>query len=306
MKKPGLDGVGMDLHPGYETGMIAKRFADEFDVPLFKIQHHWAHALSLLKDNDLEEGIVLCLDGLGYGDDGTLWGGEILHCDVAFYHRVGHLKPIPLLGGDKATQDPRRLVFAILAQFEKERFFTGTDASILRQLLSKAPLTSSFARVLDALSCMLEICQIRSYEGEPAMKLEPFLAEGSVVHQFDVKSHQGIIDTPDLFNQLDEMMKKQLKRKEKANLVSSFVCSLLETMAHIAMDYAQHHSIDHIGITGGVSYNIPLLEMLHKIIEKNDFSLFVHKSIPNGDGGIAIGQNLIAANMISSDKCKPL
>jgi hydrogenase maturation protein HypF len=300
MTCPSIDAVAMDLHPAYETGLIAKRFVEEFEVPLFKIQHHWAHGMSLLKDNNLDEGIVLSLDGLGYGDDGTLWGGEILHCSSTSYHRIGHLQPIPLPGGDKATEDPRRLVFALLDMFAKERFFTGQRATFLRQLMKQAPLTSSFARILDAVSCLLGICEVRTYDGEPAMKLEPYLAEGKPVYEFDVNVTNKVIDTPSLFNQLDELIKQQMKRKGKANLAHSFVRSLIETMADISIDYAQDHAIDRIGITGGVSYNIPIVNMLYDKLKRNGFDLFVHNSIPNGDGGIAIGQNLIASTLHSS------
>ena len=301
MTHPSLDGVAMDLHPTYETKLIAKRFSDEFDVPLFPIQHHWAHGISLLEDNNLKRGIVFALDGLGYGDDGTLWGGEILYCDLDSYHRIGHLQSIPLLGGDKATQDPRRIVFTLYDLFGKEWFFTGKQATLFRQLMKHAPLTSSFARILDAVSCVLGICQERTYDGEPAMKLEPYLAEGKPVYEFDVKMNKKVIETPSLFEQLDEFINEPMKREEIANLAHSFVRSLIEAMVDVAIEYAHNHSIDHIGITGGVSYNIPIVDMFNDILKKHDVSLLVHNSIPNGDGGIAIGQNLIAAEMLSSN-----
>ena len=121
-------------------------------MPCFEVQHHWAHATSLLVDNNISESVVLTLDGLGYGSDGTFWGGEVLVADFEGFKRVGHLENIPLLGGDQATKDPRRLVFAIFKKFGREKYFVGDEAVILSKMMDKAPLSSSMGRVLDALS----------------------------------------------------------------------------------------------------------------------------------------------------------
>ncbi len=176
--RPRLDGVALDVHPGYASRGVAKGLADEFHVPLIEVQHHWAHAASLLVDQGVDRSVVLAVDGLGYGEDGTFWGGEVLDAELSGYARVGRLRPFPLIGGDQATKDPRRLVFAVFEQLRMEKEFSGEQAAMLRRVMVRSPQTCSMGRYLDALSCYLGVCRMRTYSGEPAMKLEPFLAAG--------------------------------------------------------------------------------------------------------------------------------
>jgi len=297
MRKPGIDAVVMDLHPGYDARKVAKKFAEEYRVPLFEIQHHYAHAASLLVDNKIDECVCLSLDGLGYGADGNFWGGEVLVSNFEDYKRVGHLEYIPLLGGDAATHDPRRLVYAIFKKFGKEMFFKDYEASILSKLMDKSPVSSSMGRVLDALSCYLKICCKRTYDGEPAMKLEKYLAMGKPKYSFDCNVKDGVVETVDLFRQLDEMVKSPLTEKDKADYAFSFVKTITDQLTNIAVENAQNNNTKNIGLSGGVSYNTPINEMVDNIVKKSDLKLVVHNRVPNGDGGISIGQNAIAAKL---------
>lgn len=298
MKKPGIDAVVMDLHPGYETRQVAKKFADEFKVSLFEVQHHWAHATSLMADNQIDEAVVLALDGLGYGSDGHFWGGEVLSSSFDSFERVGQLEYIPMLGGDMATRDPRRLVYAIFNKFGKEMFFKGNDAQILSKLMNKSPLSSSLGRVLDALSCYLGICCTRTYDGEPAMKLEKYLEVGKPKYKFDVQVNNKVIGTVDVFKQLDETIKKPLSEKDKADYAFSFVKTIVDALTNIAIQNAEDNKIINIGLSGGVSYNIPITEMVAEKVKNSGLNLIVHNNVPNGDGGIAIGQNVIIGSKI--------
>jgi len=300
MNEEKIDAIVMDLHPGYDSRNVAQQFAKEFSAPLFEVQHHWAHAASLLIDNSIEESVVLALDGLGYGSDGTFWGGEVLVSNFEDFKRVGHLENIPLLGGDKATIDPRRLVFAIFSRFGKEKYFTGSEADILNKMMNKAPLSSSLGRIMDALSCYLNICTKRTYDGEPAMKLEKYLANGKAKYSFDVEVKNGIVGTTDLFRQLEEKIKRPSSETEQADLSFSMVKTIVDELTGIAIQHAESGSIKNIGITGGVSYNIPITEMVEKRVKEAGLTLAVHNNVPNGDGGISIGQNVIAGHRLSS------
>ena len=292
MDKETLDAVGMDKHPGYPTRKIAYKLAEEFSTPIFEIQHHWAHAASLLLDQKVEEAIVLTLDGLGYGDDDNLWGGEILLSSFKDYQRIGYLRYIPLLGGDKATKEPYRLVYALLEEDPLD-IFSDFEIEILRRQMNTSPKTSSFGRILDALSAYLGICMKRTYEGEPAMKLERYLALGKPLYEFNISIKNNIIDTIDLFRQLREIAKPPFTDKIRADIAYSLVKTIIDAMCDIAIEKAEHESISYIGVTGGVSYNIPIVEMIKENVEKNHLTLLVHNHIPNGDGGIAVGQNVI-------------
>jgi hydrogenase maturation protein HypF len=298
MKKPGIDAVVQDLHPAYETRQVAKIFADEFSTTIHSIQHHWAHAASLLVDNNVDESVVLALDGLGYGSDDTFWGGEVLYSSLEEYKRIGHLETISLLGGDAATRDPRRLVYAIFKSFGKEIFFKAKESEILSKLIDKSPCISSMGRVLDALSCYLDICCTRTYDGEPAMKLEKYLAAGKAKYSFEPIIKKDVVGTVDLFRQLDEMIKKPVSEKDKADYAFSFVKTIMDALTDIAINYADSNNIKYIGLSGGVAYNIPITEMVELKVKKSGFKLLVHNRVPAGDGGIAIGQNAIVGNKI--------
>lgn len=299
MEKRKIDGIGIDLHPGYNSRKLGEIFSEKYSIPMYEIQHHWAHATSLLLDNKIDEGIILTLDGLGYGDDGSFWGGEILYSNYKSYKRLGHLEHIPLLGGDKATKDPRRLVYAIFKNFGQEKYFKKQDVNILNKLLDKSPMTSSFGRFLDAIACYLEICVKRTYSGEPAMKIEKYLAKGKKNYSFNVEIKNNVIGTIDLFRQMDEQIKKPITEKQKADISYSLVKSVIDGLFEIIIQNAEYSDIKKIGLTGGVSYNIPIVKMIEENIEKANLKLFLHNRIPNGDGGISVGQNVIIGNILN-------
>ena len=281
-----IDTIAIDLHPLYGSRKIGMRLAEEYDAGIIEIQHHWAHAAALLAENGLREGIVIALDGLGYGSDGNLWGGEVLYANFENFERIGHLKYIPLIGGDRATKDIRRIVFAIFSQFNEEIYFEGEEAEIMKKIMKNAPLSSSMGRILDALSCYLGICCHSTYDGEAAMKLEKLLEKGKY-NGIEASITNNVVDTVDLFKQLHEM------KIAKEDAAHSFVKAVVDALSGIAIDYAEKKGIKDVGITGGVSYNIPITEMFEENIKKAGLNFITHNSIPNGDGGISVGQAVI-------------
>ncbi len=292
-----IDVIGVDLHPGYPTRRYGKKLSEELDVELIEVQHHWAHSASLLVDAEMEEIVALTLDGTGYGTDGNIWGGEVLRSNFYTFDRIGSLENIPLIGGDKAIEDPRRVVFAIFSMLGKETpYFSGKEADILERSMKKSPVTSSFGRILDAVSCYLGICQKMTYDGEPAMKLERYLERGESVFEFDVEIERGdhsVIRTIPLFEQLAEYRQDIRSERDKADVAFSFVKALLDGMVEIAAEHAESH----IGITGGVSYDVPIVRMVKEAVEKKGFIFLSHDRIPNGDQGISVGQNAIAGHL---------
>jgi hydrogenase maturation protein HypF len=201
-----------------------------------------------------------------------------------------------MLGGDKATKDPRRIVYAIFKNFNKEMYFKNQEKEILNKLINKSPKTSSFGRFLDAISCYLDICIKRTYSGEPAMKLEKYLANGNEKYSFEIKVNKGVVGTIDLFRQMDEMIKKPLTFRQKSDISYSLVKTVIDSLSEIAIENAEKLNIKNIGLTGGVSYNIPIVKMIEKKINNEGLKLYLHNNIPNGDGGISVGQNVIVGN----------
>ncbi|MGB2728198.1 MAG: carbamoyltransferase HypF [Halobacteriota archaeon] len=297
-----IDAIGVDLHPRYSTRRYGKKLSEDFSVELVEVQHHWAHAASLMLDAGIDEVVALTLDGTGYGTDGKAWGGEILHSRYSRFEREGSLEEIPLIGGDAAIKDPRRLVFAVFSLLGRDadaaQFVNEKEANVMDKLLTKAPRTSSFGRVLDALSCYLGICQRMTYDGEPAMKLERYLARGVPTYEFEteVKStDRKIVMTLPLFEQLADYAR--ITEKKKADLVYSFVYALVKEMVGIAADTCVSNDISCIGITGGVSYDLPIVRMAEALVKEKGLRFLTHDKIPNGDQGISIGQNVIVGHL---------
>ena len=301
-----IDAIGVDMHPRYSTRRYGKKLSEEFSIGLVEVQHHWAHAASLQLDTSVDEVVALCLDGTGYGTDGKAWGGEILHSSYYSFERAGSLEEIPLIGGDAAIKDPRRMVFAIFSLLgRKVPYFVDKEVEVMEKLTKRAPKTSSFGRVLDALSCHLGICEGMTYDGEPAMKLERYLARGERKYEFETHVEncgataprpRKIVRTLPLFDQLADYGGASTEKK-KADLAYSFVFALVEEMVGIAADACVSNDISCIGITGGVSYDVPIVRMTEELVKEKGLRFLTHDTIPNGDEGISLGQNVIVGHL---------
>lgn len=286
--------IAEDLHPMYANRSIASALAEEIGAEIIDVQHHWAHAASLMVDVVDTDGMsVIVLDGTGHGDDGNAWGGEVLSCDMHGYKRLAHLEYLPLIGGQKAVTDIRRLRLAIdLANgVRSETGFTDSELSNLRKLAQSSVRTSSFGRMLDAVSYSEGICRVRTYDGEPAMRLERYLDP-------DLKDHgeTGTANGSIRFAHLFEDTPGETV-SERATFI---VRSVLREMTDIACDDAASKGYSKIGITGGVSYDVPVVTMVREMAARRGMGLAVHGRIPNGDGGISAGQAAIALSKLRS------
>ena len=284
--------IAMDLHPGYVNRKYGKRLSERFGIPLFEVQHHWAHAASLLAENHLDEAVVLTLDGTGHGTDGNAWGGEILRADMKSFDRLAHLQYIPLIGGEKAVRDPVRLKFAIdeINGVDTE-IVPESNAEVYRKMIAKSVSTSAMGRFLDAVAVALDICKERTYDGEPAMKTEPYLAKGKLIEGFDTETVNGVIGTAGLF--------KNIPKGRKEDIAYSMVTAVISEMVDVACDSAMKKGIDTIGLTGGVSYSAPICRMVEDSVSRRGLKFIMHDKVPCGDGGISVGQAVIAQHLLS-------
>ncbi len=284
--------IAMDLHPGYANRRYAKALSERYGADLIEVQHHWAHAASLMAEHDVDDAMVIAVDGTGHGDDGQAWGGEVLHTTYHGYDRSAHLEYIPLIGSERALHDIRRLKFAI---DEINGVDTGIvpekDAEVMRKIARNSIGSSSLGRILDAMSYWLGVCNIRTYDGEPAMRMEPLLRRGKMIEGFETCTESGIIRTAHLFKDIP-------KGARKEDVAYSIVNSIVSEMANVACDDAQSRGIDVIGITGGVSYNGPITRMFEDTVRSRGLRPILHNKIPNGDGGISVGQAVIASNSL--------
>jgi hydrogenase maturation protein HypF len=292
-----FDAVAMDKHPKYSTKIMARRLAKEYDCPAVEVQHYHAHAASLMIDRGIRDRVVcLTWDGTGYGDDGSSWGGETLLADFAGYERACTLEGIPLLGGDRAVLDPKRVVTAIQLGLGLDATYADArESEIFSKMVKTSVTASSMGRFLDAVSCITGICCKRTYEGEPAIKLERWLEVGRADLAFEVefgrKDGVEYARTMPMFEQLLSM--KLESDPEKADAASSIVKALVTALAERACDTAEDSGLKQVGLTGGVSYSNPIASLVEKVVCARGLDFLAHERVPNGDGGISVGQNAI-------------
>ncbi len=308
-----VDIVVHDLHPNYATTMIAPRMAKKLGARTLSAQHHHAHLVALMAEHSLSEFVGIAIDGVGYGSDGTIWGGEVMLADLNSFKRVGGLMSQRMPGGDLAAIFPARMVAGILWQHiereELERVLDEFCASsfrrgkrereiVLRQLERDLNVfrTSSCGRVLDAIACLLGICNERTYEGEPAIKLEAVANRGDAgkVRLEPVIEKIGgmvVVNTSRLLMDVLDALRARVSREHIAAAAQQ---AIARGLASIAIDTASSNGIGVVGGSGGVFYNKSITTAVHREVEKAGLRFVQHEFLPPGDGGISVGQAIIA------------
>ena len=295
--------VACDLHPKFTTTNLAENLAEQNNWGLVKIQHHHAHVAGLMMEHNESEIVGVACDGYGYGSNGEAWGGEVLLCtgETAEFKRLGHLESQPLLGGDAATRYPLRMAAGILGKEVKidewllhsfQHLPHGkTEAEFILQLLRKANYmeTSSCGRVLDAVAAILGLCYERTYEGEPAMKLESAATEGKDVLELEPAIVGNVLDTTNLLVRIFESRDEW----SKADLAYSAHAYLAVGLASLAVGAAADNGVEAVGFTGGAACNEILTRLMRKTVEAAGLRFLVHEAVPPGDGGISFGQAVV-------------
>jgi hydrogenase maturation protein HypF len=293
--------VAHDLHPD----LMTTRFAEGLGLPRTAVQHHHAHVAATMAEHGLEEPVVgLAFDGLGLGEDGTVWGGEVLVCDPGSSQRAGHLRTVVQPGGDAATTAPWRMALAhaadagvltealaLLGPPPKER-----DVA-LAQLASgfASPLTSSVGRLFDAVAALAGICGERAtYEGQPASLLEQAAdpSAGADPYRFDV-TDEAVIDPRPAIAAIVEDLARCVDPSEVA---ARFHTGLARAAADAAERAARRHGLDRVVLGGGVFHNDLLTRRLVTDLDRRGLQVFLPRDVPVGDGGIALGQIWVAAH----------
>jgi hydrogenase maturation protein HypF len=298
--------VACDLHPKFTTTNLAKEMAEEDGSLLVQVQHHHAHAAALMAEHNLDEAVNVVCDGYGYGIGGEAWGGEILFCtrESTEFKRLGHLEVQPLLGGDLASRYPLRVAAGMLSKtgVNVEEWITKnsqhlpfgeTEAKlIINQLKSGTRTlgTTSCGRVLDAVAAVLGVCFERTYEGEPAIKLESAALAGQDILNLKPVVLGDILDTQNLIRAIFENVGKVS--------IQDLACSahnyLAKGLASLAVQKASDQSVTAVGFSGGAACNQILAELMREIVEHAGLRFFVHEAVPAGDGGISFGQAVVA------------
>ena len=299
-----VDAVACDLHPKFTTTKLAHDLAEENNWQLAQVQHHYAHIAALMVEHDVNEIVGICCDGYGYGIDGEAWGGEILLCtqENANFKRIAHLEKQPLIGGDLATYYPLRMAAGILYKkvnvegwlLRNKRHFPHGENEIqiiLSQLEKGHNIigTTSCGRVLDAVASVLGVCYERTYEGEPAMKLESAAIKGRDVLKLEPIIKNNTLDTTQMLLEIFENREKH----SSADLAYSAHAYLAKGLATLAIEKALENSVKSVGFSGGVACNEILALIMRKTVEHAGLRFLVHESIPPGDGGLSFGQAVV-------------
>ncbi|HEY4674872.1 MAG TPA: carbamoyltransferase HypF [Candidatus Bathyarchaeia archaeon] len=298
-----VEAVACDLHPKFTTTKLAGVLAEENGWQLVQVQHHHAHIAALMFEHDVKEMVGICCDGYGYGIDGEAWGGEILLCsrNSSGFKRIAHLEKQPLLGGDLATQYPLRMAAGILHKKvnvedwllqNRQHFPYGeSEIQMILQQLKRQNITetTSCGRVLDAVAAVLGVCYERTYEGEPAMKLESAAFKGKNVLEMKPMTKGNVLDTTQMLFWIFENRQNQAKE----DLAYSAHAYLARGLAELAIANAKDEGVKAIGFSGGAACNEILAQVMRKTVEDAGLKFFVHYAIPPGDGGLSFGQAVV-------------
>ena len=297
------DTIAHDAHPQFLSTRYARELAEASGAELIPVQHHRAHVAA----STTAPCVGITIDGVGYGDDGTVWGGEVFAGQVPDLERVSHLEVVPMPGGDLATTYPERMLYGILPEGDVEeillsRGWTDVELDILRAQLAQGlnvSQTSSTGRVLDAVSALLGICREKTYDGEPAMKLEGGAVTGKP-QVWDLEySRDGpceILSTRTLCRRA--LIEYQLGRKagsrKIADIAASFQYNLARGIAGLAIHTARDRDLDLVILSGGVAYNHAIRETIGDQVRSAGLEFVINADLPLGDGCISFGQCIFA------------
>ena len=295
-----FDIIACDMHPHFFTTKLAHELSEKYGAEVLPVQHHHAHSVALANDNAIEEMIVIAADGVGYGSDGTSWGGEILYTDIKSFERMASLESQLMPGGDMATRYPARMLASILKDEELIKPYSNyfkygeTEIkNIFKQMASGINVgkTTSTGRILDSMAVALEICNERTYEGECSMKLESSAYYSTKDLEIPFIIEDNILNTTEI---LKEVVKLYQNGEKKSDVARAGQIAVARGLSELAIRAADKKSIDEIGATGGVFYNEAITDTVKNYIERNGYDFIQHKNTCAGDGSVSLGQAIVA------------
>jgi len=316
--------VACDLHPAFLTRQVALAWAERFGAELVEVQHHHAHVAALMAEAGVppdEQIVGVACDGVGYGPDGTAWGGEALLASYGRFERLGHLEPQPMPGGDACAiwygrmlqailygRVPEEELRAFLVRERLEGFKHGeVEVDVVFEQLKRGlnvAWTTSAGRLLDAVACLLGLAYRRTYEGEGAMKLEAAAARGrpgavEIEAKVARRGRAWALLTGDMVKQAYEAL---LAGQRPEDIACAFQLALARGLAELAIRVAEQAGVSTVGFTGGVAYNDAITRELRERVEAAGLRFLRHTLVPNGDGGISLGQAVVAAVRIITER----
>ncbi|MDH5786136.1 MAG: carbamoyltransferase HypF [Chromatiales bacterium] len=311
---PGL--IVIDKHHDYLSSQYGRELAARLNTPVIEMQHHHAHIASVMAEYDQDMGrkvVGVALDGIGYGDDGTLWGGEFMMADYRGYQRLAHFEAVAMPGGQQAIIEPWRSTFAHLdhaigwqkvvdeyGEIELIHYLKEKPIAVLKQMMERrinTPLASSAGRLFDAVAVALGLCREPiSYDGEAAIKLESLALPHSdrCGEGYGYRFQQGVIGWQPMWpGVLDD-----LRSGTAAGVIAARVHhTVARAVTDVADCLCRDNAIDTVVLSGGVFQNAILLTTCSTMLEERGLRVLSPSTIPANDGGIALGQAIIGASI---------
>jgi hydrogenase maturation protein HypF len=301
--KPEL--ITCDLHPDYLSTQYAEVLKNELNIPVIKIQHHHAHIASCMAENGIDENVIgISLDGTGFGSDENIWGGEFMIADLIGYRRFSHFDYIPMPGGEKAVSEPWRMAFSYIYRYFGDNFDYASIAvfnlidnlklSLVREMIDKkinTPMTSGAGRIFDTVSAILGLCSVNTFDSEAPMRLESVIdCETDEFYPF--KAEKIIV-----FAETIRAILKDLPRLSVSVISAKFHNTIAQVILEVSKQIRNETSLTKVILSGGVFQNKYLLEKSVTLLNRNMFKVFTNHHVPPNDGGISLGQLVIASKI---------
>ncbi|MFP4065751.1 MAG: carbamoyltransferase HypF [Bacteroidales bacterium] len=292
--------IATDTHPDY----LSSRYAEDHDIPVVRIQHHHAHIASCMAEHGLDEKVIgVALDGTGYGDDGHTWGSEFMVCDFNDYRRITHFDYMQMPGGDKVTQEPWRMAVSLLyniygRDFHRQDpdFLKNIDKQQVNMLCQamdagiNTPLSSGAGRLFDGVSALINLCTHSRFHAEAPMRLESVI-DKNVTEAYPFRAGETISFRP----AMDGIL-RDLENNQPIPVISArFHNTIVKVVEQSVQKISDEYGLQKVVLSGGTFQNKYLGEQLENRLLKAGFEVFTHGSVPSNDGGIALGQLMIAA-----------
>ena len=297
--------IACDMHPDYLSSQFA---AEQTAIPNIQVQHHHAHVVSCMAEHKLEGDVIgLAFDGTGYGPDGTLWGGEILIASSHDFKRTGHLGTIAMPGAAAAIKEPWRMAISYLQHTFGDDFqnldlpvlgeIEAEKVNILREMISKqvnSPLTSSLGRLFDGVAAICGIRKQVNFEGQAAMEFE-MLAADSTNQMYDYQWVTGESYQLQTAPIIEGVVADIQSRVPIAEISAKFHHTLIHLFAEFCDVMRRESDLNRVVLSGGCFQNATLLSGLIQALHDKEFAVFTHQQVPANDGGISLGQAVVAA-----------
>ncbi len=295
--------VVCDMHPEYLSGKFAEELAEEFGLPLMRVQHHHAHAVSVMAEHGLAGRVIaVIMDGTGYGTDGNIWGSEFMTATARDFERYTHFDYFMMPGGDAAVDEPWRMALSCLYSyfgsgydFSSVKLFRTIDEkklAVVREMLVhgiNSPLTCGAGRIFDAVSALLMLCTRASFDSEAPMRLESAIS--TITDDFYPFT---IGDTVCLRDTFQEII-RDTGRSDFTRIAAKFHNTMAQILVTVCIKIRKDTGLNDVVLSGGVFQNRYLLEKSLYLLSMDKFTVYTNHLVSANDGGISLGQLLTAA-----------